>query len=169
MALWDASFALAEFMSRHCDLTQVAEVQALMDENDTIRNTWKGKRGVEIGAGLGLPSIVAANLGAQMTATDGDDMVLHLLGRNMKNNAPSCQVQKLLWGPKPQAALELKQELDFVLAADVVYGSSPEVWDALLETLRALSGSRTLVLIANIRSPQCDPSYFWMMVQKDFK
>merc|ERR1719356_2084195 len=102
-------------MSRHCDLTQVAEVQALMDERDTIWNTWKGKRGGEIGAGLGLPSIVAANLGAQMTATDGDDMVLHLLGENMERNAPSCQVKTLLWGPQPQAAFEVKQEPDFVL------------------------------------------------------
>merc|ERR1712060_857689 len=56
MALWDASFVLAEFMSRHCDLAQVAEVQELMNESGTIWNTWKGKRGVEIGAGLGLPS-----------------------------------------------------------------------------------------------------------------
>ena len=75
MALWDASFALAEFMSRHCDLAQVAEVQELMDGDGTgtIWNTWKGKSGVELGAGLGLPSIVASNLGAKMTATDGDD------------------------------------------------------------------------------------------------
>ena len=29
--------------------------------------------GVELGAGLGLPSIVASNLGAKMIATDGDD------------------------------------------------------------------------------------------------
>merc|ERR1712151_372167 len=86
-----------------------------------------------------------------------------------EENAPSCQVKKLLWGPKPSAALDLKHELDFVLAADVVYGSSPEVWDALLETFRALSGSRTFVVIADVRRLQCDARHFWNMVQKDFK
>merc|ERR1712048_450220 len=86
-----------------------------------------------------------------------------------ERNAPSCHVKKLLWGTTPQAALELKQEADFVLAADVVYGSSPEVWDALVETMKALSGSRTLVMIANVRRIQCDDRTFWDMVQKDFK
>ena len=53
---------------------------------------------VELGAGLGLPSIVASNLGAKMIATDGDDAVLHLLGANTEYNSPLCHVQKLLCG-----------------------------------------------------------------------
>ena len=86
---------------------------------------------MEIGAGLGLPSIVASNLGAKMIATDGDTQLLHLLGRNMESNAPSCRVEKLFWGSaKPLTALGLKQEPDFLLAANVVY--DPEVWDALV-------------------------------------
>ena len=68
MALWDASFVLAEFMSRHCDLAQVAEVKELLDESDTKWNSWKGKRGVELGSGLGVPSIVVSSLGATMIA-----------------------------------------------------------------------------------------------------
>jgi hypothetical protein len=32
---------------------------------------WEGKTGVELGAGLGLPSIVASKLGVKMIATDG--------------------------------------------------------------------------------------------------
>merc|ERR1712060_506415 len=69
MSLWDASFVLAELLSKHYDLLQVAEVQELMGEKVKIWNSLKGKRGVEIGAGLGLPSIVAANLGAKMTGS----------------------------------------------------------------------------------------------------
>ena len=70
-------------------------------------------------------------------------MVIHLLSKNVERKAPSCKVKKLLWGTEPKAALKLKQEPDFVLAADVVYGSSPEVWDALLETIKALPGQLT--------------------------
>ena len=78
MALWEASFVVAEFLSRHCDLAHIAEIKELMG-NGMWWKSWTGKRGVELGAGLGLPSIVASNLGAKMIATDGDDAVLHLL------------------------------------------------------------------------------------------
>ena len=95
MAVWEASFVLAEFLSQHGSLAQVPEVKELMAECSTWWGGWKGKSGVELGAGLGLPSIVASNLGAKMIATDGDDAVLHLLCINAKHNAPSCVVQKL--------------------------------------------------------------------------
>jgi hypothetical protein len=35
-------------------------------------DTWRGRTGVELGAGLGLPTIVAAKLGVSMVATDGE-------------------------------------------------------------------------------------------------
>ena len=98
--------------------------------------------------------------------------MLDLLSVNAKRNAPSCQVEKLLWGRtnfiEPFTIFGLK-EPDFVLAADVVYGSDPEVWDALLETIKALSGSSTLVVIANVCGTQCDARPFYKMVQEDFK
>ena len=75
-------------------------------------DSWSAKSGIELGAGLGLPSIVASNLGAKMTATDGDDTLLHLLGMNTERNA---LVQKLLLGTaEPLGALGL-EEPDFVL------------------------------------------------------
>ena len=75
MVLFDASFVLADFLSRHCDLAQVAEIKQLMGKAVARWTSLKGKSGVELGAGLGLPSIVASKLGAQMIATDGDDEV----------------------------------------------------------------------------------------------
>ena len=94
-------------------------------------------------------------------------MVIHLLSKNVERKAPSCKVKKLLWGAEPKAVLKLKQEPDFVLAADVVYGS-PDVWDVLLETIKALSGSNTLVVIANVRRTQCDARPFYKMVKENF-
>ena len=73
----------------------MAEVKELMGETGMQWGGWTGKSAVELGAGLGLPSIVASNLGAKMIATDGDDAVLHLLDMNVKHNAPSCWVQNL--------------------------------------------------------------------------
>jgi len=168
MALFDTSFVLAEFLSRHDDLGQVVEVKELMGESNTRWDSWKRKSGVELGAGLGLPSILASNLGANMFATDGDDAVLHLLGMNTQRNAPSCQVEKLFWGSiEPLTVLGLKQEPDFVLAAGVVY--DPEVWDKLLDTLKALSGSSTLVVIADQRRPKLDTGPFYKALSEGFE
>ena len=79
MVLFDASFMLAEFLSWHDSLLQVAEVKELMRVTGTRWSNWKKTRGEEVGAGLGLLSIVMSNLGPKMIATDGDDEVLHLL------------------------------------------------------------------------------------------
>ena len=168
MVLWDTSFVLGEFLSRQGDLAQVEEFKKLMGESGMLWNSWKGKSGVELGAGLGLPSIVASNLGAKMVATDGDAQVLHLLGMNTERNAPSCQVEKLFWGSaEPLTALGLKQEPDFLLAANVVY--DPEVWDALVKTINDLSGSSTLVVIASVRRPKHDAGPFFTTLSKEFE
>ena len=76
MAVWEASLVMAEFLTRHGGLSQVTEVKELMGVNGTSWNCWKEKSGVELGAGLCLPSIVASNLDAKMISTDGDDAVL---------------------------------------------------------------------------------------------
>merc|ERR1711933_228838 len=142
MSLFDGSLMLAEFLSSHSDLAQVAEVKELMGEDWTCWKNWKDKTGIELGAGLGLPSIVASNLGAKMVATDGDEEVLHLLDANMAHKSPSCRVVKLFWGSaETLPALGLNHKPDFLLAANVVY--YPEAWDALLDTLKTLSGSST--------------------------
>merc|ERR1712216_1011077 len=91
------------------------------------------------------------------------------MGMNTERNAPLCRVKNLIWGgAQPLASLGLKQEPDFVLAADVVYGNNPEVWDALMETIKALSCSSTLVVIANVRRAKCDAVLFYQKLQKDF-
>lgn len=165
MIPWETSFVL--LLSRHGDLAQTAEVKELMLESGMCPNGWEAKSAVELGAGLGLPSIVVSNLGTKMVATDGDDAVLHLLGMNMERNAPSCWVEKLLWGStEPLAALGLRQEPDFVLAANVVY--DPKAWDALVETIKALSGSSTLAVIANMRGPEHDAAPFYKALSQEF-
>ena len=64
---------------------------------------------------------MASNLGAQMIATDGDNDVLELCCVNMESSTPSCRVLKLFWSDtQPVTVLGLKQELDFVLAANVL-------------------------------------------------
>merc|ERR1712151_134280 len=86
----------------------------------------------------------------------------------MKRNAPSCQAQKLLWGcDEPQAALELEQEPDFVLAADILYGPESNQ-DALVHAIKGLSGRDTLVVFASVNRPTVDSGNFFEKLTPNF-
>lgn len=73
VALWEGSFVLAEWLSRQSTPTGSDEMAEVMrgawGPNES--GGWRGMTGVELGAGLGLPSIVASKLGLEMVATDG--------------------------------------------------------------------------------------------------
>lgn len=71
VALWEGSFVLAEWLSRQTDPSRSKDVTAAAGEVWGGDGGWSGKTGVELGAGLGLPSIVASKLGVEMIATDG--------------------------------------------------------------------------------------------------
>src|SRR3954465_10627681 len=53
---------------------------------ELAHETLAGRRVVELGCGLGLPSLVAARAGADVLATDEDGEALELLGRNAREN-----------------------------------------------------------------------------------
>jgi len=71
VALWEGSFVLAEWLSRQKTPHCTTGIKEALDGAWGKDANWSGKVGVELGAGLGLPSIVASELGVQMIATDG--------------------------------------------------------------------------------------------------
>ena len=84
VALWEGSRVLAEWISRISTVslyefcsknTKWAKLgeDGFITPNTDARDKFfgKGRIGVELGAGLGLPSIVASKLGANVIATDG--------------------------------------------------------------------------------------------------
>ena len=78
------------------------------------------RRVVELGCGLGLPSIAASRLGAGVLATDEDPEALELLAENARaNGAVSLQRLAVDWAD-PQALID-RGPFDLVLAADVLY------------------------------------------------
>ena len=70
---------------------------------------------VELGCGLGLPSLVAAALGAHVTATDWAVDAVDLLRENATRNGLELVVERRDWR-EPWPA-----RFDLVLAADVLY------------------------------------------------
>ena len=71
---------LAEWLSRALNPRHSNEISAAMSGHwsHLASDTWEGRVGVELGAGLGLPSIVAAKLGLEMVSTDGTSPLLRL-------------------------------------------------------------------------------------------
>jgi predicted nicotinamide N-methyase len=78
-----------------------------------------GSRVVELGCGLGVPSLAGARAGADVLATDEDDEALELVERNARENGLSVATARVDWADA--GALVERGPFDLVLAADVLY------------------------------------------------
>jgi predicted nicotinamide N-methyase len=79
----------------------------------------RGQRIVELGCGLGAPSLAAAGRGADVLATDRDPAALELLESNAKRNGVQVETARFEWSDAQ--ALIARAPFDLVLAADVLY------------------------------------------------
>jgi len=78
-----------------------------------------GMRVVELGCGLGVPSLVAAREGAAVLATDGCAEALELLEGNARENGLSLATARVDWGAPDE--LVARGPFDLVLGADLLY------------------------------------------------
>jgi predicted nicotinamide N-methyase len=85
---------------------------------------------VELGCGLGVPSLVAASRGAQVTAADWAAEAVGLLQENAARNGIELRAVHADWG-------SLEGSFDLVLGADLLY--EERNGDALLEVLPTLA------------------------------
>jgi predicted nicotinamide N-methyase len=79
----------------------------------------EGRRVVELGCGLGVPSIAAARGGADVLATDQSPEALELLARNAEADGVTLDTAEVNWA-QPEELVE-RAPFDLVLAADVLY------------------------------------------------
>ncbi len=78
-----------------------------------------GRRVVELGCGLAVPSIAAARMGADVLATDACEEALTLVRRNAHENGVRLETATVRW-ERPDE-LRRRTPFDLVLAADVLY------------------------------------------------
>merc|ERR1712194_468014 len=101
---------------------------------------------LELGAGSGLLSAIAASLGAEAVASDGDDAEIPQMRENAERFDDSLGLNgsmiatHLLWGTeacelasKDAPQLLAKESFDFVICSDVVY--RPEDIPLLVEAI----------------------------------
>jgi ribosomal protein L11 methylase PrmA len=139
-----------------------------------------GKRVVELGCGPGLCSVAAGLAGASdVIATDGDDKSVQLTALNISQNDLSSTTRaiKLFWGDfddlrAVQSAW--RDDLrgmalvyaDFIIASDVAACPYAAAYISLLETMTALSGPETTVLLACQKRHSSENEFFNMMKEK---
>lgn len=101
VALWPAAIALAH---------DIAARGAAM----------RGKRVLELGAGTGLPGIVAASLGATVVQTDRHEVPMSICERNAARNAvPRIEHRLADW-----TAWEDASRYDWIIGSDILYGEA---------------------------------------------
>jgi predicted nicotinamide N-methyase len=105
----ETAFARDEFLPYWAELwpASLALAAALPDV--------AGLRVVELGCGLGVPSLVAAARGADVTATDWADDAVELLRRNAARNDLVLRAEVRDWREP------WNERFDLALAADVLY------------------------------------------------
>ncbi len=104
-----------------------------------------GKRVLELGCGLGVPSIAAALAGARVTATDWSQPAVELLAVNAARNGVEVEATVCSW--QEAATLTARAPWDVVLAADVLY--ERRNLPLLIELLPALTAGAGEVWLAD--------------------
>jgi predicted nicotinamide N-methyase len=121
----EEAFAHDEFLPYWAELWPAA--RALAEALPVV----DGRRVVELGSGLGLPSLVAAAKGATVTATDWSPDAIALLRENASRNGLELRAEVRDWRES------WDERFDLALAADVLYERRNV--EPVLERLRELA------------------------------
>jgi predicted nicotinamide N-methyase len=102
-----------------------------------------GKRILELGAGTGLPGIVAASRGARVVQTDRQQLVLHVCKQNAERNGVTTIEHRLAdW-----TAWEDTERYDLILGSDILY--APPVHPSLRHIFETNLAPHGTVLLAD--------------------
>jgi predicted nicotinamide N-methyase len=113
----------------------------------------RGRRVVELGCGVGLPSVVAALGGADVLATDWYDEALRFTAWNAAAAGASVATLPVDWAAPPPALLA-GPPADLVVGADVLYEErNGPALAGLVPRILAPDGE---VLVADPRRPHAD-------------
>jgi predicted nicotinamide N-methyase len=113
--------------------------------HDVSRRALRGAPVLELGCGLGLPSIAAALAGGRVLATDWSPDAIRATEENARRNGVEVETAVVAWGA-PEPIVE-RGPWRWVLASDVLY--EPRNVDLLLELLPRLVDRSGEALIAD--------------------
>jgi len=114
-----------------------------------------GARTLELGCGLGLPSLAAAIAGGRVLATDWSPQAIELLRGNAERNGIALDLERADWA-EPAALLE-RAPWDLVLGADLLYERRNA--DLLLPLLPRLMADTSELWLADPGRPPAGPFF----------
>lgn len=121
VALWPSGIALAhEIADRKAD--------------------FRGRSVLELGAGMGLPGVVAGSVGGRVVQTDRDELALLLCRRNGARNGVESVVRVSDWTAWDDAAT-----YDWIIGSDILYGESLHPQLRAIFTANLKPGGRILL------------------------
>jgi predicted nicotinamide N-methyase len=139
--LTEEGFEKEEFLPYWAELWTSAVALA----DDVARRSLRGASVLELGCGLGLPSIAAALAGGRVLATDWSHDAVRATAANAALNEAVLETARVAWAA-PDELLE-RAPWRFVLASDVLY--EPRNVDQLLDLLPRLVDKTGRILIAD--------------------
>ena len=137
----EESFEHEEFLPYWAELWASAVALA----HDVSMRALRGRPTLELGCGLGLPSIAAALAGGRVLATDWSPDAVRATASNAERNGVELETLQCSWGD-PAAIVE-RAPWPLVLASDVLYEARNV--ELLLDLLPQLVDETGLVLIAD--------------------
>jgi predicted nicotinamide N-methyase len=112
-----------------------------------------GARTLELGCGLGLPSLAASLAGGRVLATDWSPQAIELLRDNAERNGIALEAQRADWSAPD--ALVARAPWDLVLGADLLYERRNAA--LLLPLLPRLLGPASELWLADPGRPPSGP------------
>ena len=137
----EESFEHEEFLPYWAELWASAVALA----HDLSLRSLRGKPTLELGFGLGLPSIAAALAGGRVLATDWSPDAVRATAANAERNGVELETLECSWA-EPEAIVE-RAPWPLVLASDVLYERRNV--EQLLDLLPRLVDETGLVLLAD--------------------
>jgi len=137
----EESFEHEEFLPYWAELWSSAVALA----HDVSLRSLRGKPTLELGCGLGLPSIAAARAGGRVLATDWSSDAVAATAANAELNGVEIETLRCSWA-EPEPLLD-RAPWPLVLASDVLYEARNV--ELLLELLPRLVDETGLVLLAD--------------------
>jgi predicted nicotinamide N-methyase len=137
----EESFEHEEFLPYWAELWASAVALA----HDVSMRALSGRPTLELGCGLGLPSIAAARAGGRVLATDWSPDAVRATAANAERNEVEVETMECSWA-EPDAIVE-RGPWPLVLASDVLYERRNV--ELLLDLLPQLVDETGLVLLAD--------------------
>ena len=137
----EEAFDQEEFLPYWAELWTSAVALA----HDVSMRSLSGRPTVELGCGLGLPSIAAARAGGRVLATDWSEDAVLATAANAERNGVDVETLRCSWG-EPEA-LVARAPWPLVIASDVLYEQRNV--EELLTLLPRLVDETGLVLLAD--------------------